>query len=69
MPFNISFYQDQVMADGVSDIALEPLPRVVYVREANVVPILKPRVWPLVAGLATAAAIVGAATDRTDRVA
>lgn len=36
MPFNISFYQDQVMADGVSDMALEPLPRVVYVRDGEV---------------------------------
>ena len=36
MPFNISFYRDQVMADGVSDIALEPLPRVVYVRDGEV---------------------------------
>ncbi len=35
MPFNISFYQDQVMADGVSDMALEPLPRVVYVRDGE----------------------------------
>ena len=36
MPFNISFYQDQLMAGGRTDVPLGPLPRVLYVRDGEV---------------------------------
>ncbi|WP_428115331.1 hypothetical protein [Candidatus Poriferisodalis sp.] len=36
MPFSINFYQDQVLAGGVTSTPLGPLPRLLYVRDGEV---------------------------------
>ena len=36
MPYNINFCQDQVSADGATDVPLGPLPRLLYVRHGEV---------------------------------
>ena len=36
MPFNINFYQDQVLAGGATSTPLGPLPRLLYVRDGEV---------------------------------